>query len=50
MPVAPMPATLRAGLWSLLALLLAGAVYLMAGRGHALLIDLSAAAGSIFCF
>ena len=43
-----MPAGVKAGLWSLLALLLAGALYLVAVRGDALLIDLSAI-GAIFC-
>jgi len=47
---AAMPGPLRAGLLAALALVFAGALYLIAVRGEALLLDLSALGQRIFCF
>jgi hypothetical protein len=47
---AAMPGRLRAGLLAALALVFAGALYLIAVRGEALLLDLSALGQRIFCF
>ena len=47
---AAMPGPLRAGLLAVLALVFAGAIYLIAVRGEALLLDLSALGQRIFCF
>jgi hypothetical protein len=44
-----MPARLRWGVVGVLGLLFAGALYLIAVRGEALLLDLSAL-GRVFCF
>jgi hypothetical protein len=46
----PMPRGLRVALWSGLALLVAGAAYLLAVRGTALMLDLSQFAGNVLCF
>lgn len=46
---AAMPARLRWGVVGVLGLLFAGALYLIAVRGEALLLDLSAL-GRVFCF
>jgi hypothetical protein len=45
-----MPAGLRRALAAAIALLLAGALYLIAVRGEALLADLSALSQRAFCF
>jgi hypothetical protein len=45
-----MPAGLRYALAAVVALLLAGALYLIAVRGEALLADLSALSQRILCF
>jgi hypothetical protein len=45
-----MPAGLRRALAVVIALLLAGALYLIAVRGEALLADLSALSQRVFCF
>ena len=47
---AGMPALLRLGLAAGLGVLLAGAAYLIAVRGEALLLDLAAFSQRIFCF
>ena len=44
-----MPARLRYAVLGAVGLLLAGALYLIAVRGEALLVDLAALAGRIFC-
>jgi hypothetical protein len=46
---APMPGGLRRGLIAALGIVFAGALYLIAVRGEALLLDLSAI-GRAFCF
>ena len=48
--VARMPGALRGLLLALLGALLAGAGYLIAVRGEALILDLSAVSQRIFCF
>jgi len=48
--VAQMPGALRGLLLALLGALLAGAGYLIAVRGEALILDLSAVSQRIFCF
>ena len=45
-----MPAAVRRTLFSVIGLMFAGALYLIAVRGQALLVDLSALSQSIFCF
>jgi hypothetical protein len=45
-----MPAPLRYTVLGAVGLLFAGALYLIAVRGEALLVDLSALSGRIFCF
>lgn len=45
-----MPASVRLALIAGVGLVLAGALYLIAVRGHALLLDLSALSGRAFCF
>ena len=45
-----MPAGVRRTLFSVIGLVFAGALYLIAVRGQALLVDLSALSQSIFCF
>jgi hypothetical protein len=45
-----MPAAVRRLLFCVIALLLAGALYLIAVRGQALLVDLSGLSQRIFCF
>jgi hypothetical protein len=45
-----MPAGVRRALVAAVALLLAGALYLIAVRGEALLADLSALSQRVFCF
>jgi hypothetical protein len=45
-----MPASLRRGLLAALGLVMAGALYLIAVRGEALLLDLSALSQRVFCF
>jgi len=47
---ARMPSALRSVLLGLLGLLLAGAGYLIAVRGEALILDLGALSQRIFCF
>jgi hypothetical protein len=47
---APMPGGLRRGLLAALAVVLAGALFLIATRGEALLLDLSALGQRVFCF
>ena len=44
-----MPRAVRLALWSVLGLLLAGAVGLVALRGNALILDLSAVMTRVFC-
>ncbi len=43
------PLAVRLVLWTLLGLLIAGALYLIAVRGEALLVDLSGLTSRIFC-
>jgi hypothetical protein len=45
-----MPAAVRFGVFGVVGLLFAGALYLIAVRGQALLVDLSALSQRIFCF
>jgi hypothetical protein len=45
-----MPSVLRTGLLAGLGALLAGAAYLLAVRGEALILDLGAVSQRIFCF
>jgi hypothetical protein len=45
-----MPGALRASLFAALAVVMVGALYLISVRGEALLLDLSALSGRIFCF
>ena len=45
----PPPLVRRAG-WSVLGVLLAGAAYLILVRGEAMIVDLSALAGKVWCF
>ena len=45
-----MPGTMRALILAAVGLVLAGALYLIAVRGEALLVDLSAFSQRIFCF
>lgn len=45
-----MPAGVRRMLFAALGLVLAGALYLVAVRGEALLLDLSAFSQRVFCF
>ncbi len=45
-----MPGGLRWGLIAAFGLVFAGALYLIAVRGEALLLDLSALGGRVFCF
>ena len=45
-----MPGPLRASLFAALAVVMVGALYLISVRGEALLLDLSALSGRIFCF
>jgi hypothetical protein len=45
-----MPPTVRRALYAVLGIVLAGALYLIAVRGEALLADLSAFSQRIFCF
>ncbi len=45
-----MPAAVRRTLFSVIGLVFAGALYLIAVRGQALLVDLSALSQRIFCF
>ena len=45
-----LPTGVRRGLLAALGLLLAGALYLVAVRGEALLLDLSALSQRMFCF
>lgn len=45
-----LPATVRRALFTAVGLLLAGALYLVAVRGEALLLDLSAFSQRVFCF
>ena len=45
-----MPRPVRAALIAFVALLLAGALYLISVRGEALLLDLSALSQRMFCF
>jgi hypothetical protein len=47
---ARMPGGLRWGLIAAFGLVFAGALYLIAVRGEALLLDLSALGGRVFCF
>jgi hypothetical protein len=47
---APMPGGLRWGLMAALAVAFAGALFLIATRGEALLLDLSALGQRVFCF
>lgn len=47
---APMPSGLRWGLMAALAVAFAGALFLIATRGEALLLDLSALGQRVFCF
>jgi hypothetical protein len=46
----PMPGTVRGVLFATIAVALAGALYLVAVRGEALLLDLSAFSQRVFCF
>jgi hypothetical protein len=46
----PMPAAARRLLFAAVAVVLAGALYLVAVRGEALLLDLSAFSQRVFCF
>jgi len=43
------PVGVRAALWISVGAVLAGALYLVAVRGEALIVDLSALSGRIFC-
>jgi len=45
-----MPGSVRLGVSLLVAVLMAGALYLISVRGTALLLDLSALSQRIFCF
>jgi hypothetical protein len=45
-----MPAAVRRALFGVIALVLAGALYLISVRGQALLVDLSGLSQRIFCF
>jgi len=45
-----MPRALRTSLLAVLSVLLAGAAYLLAVRGDALILDLAAVSQRIFCF
>jgi hypothetical protein len=45
-----MPAAVRPALFGVIGLVFAGALYLIAVRGQALLVDLSALSQRIFCF
>lgn len=45
-----MPTAVRLGVFGVISLLFAGALYLIAVRGQALLVDLSALSQRIFCF
>jgi len=45
-----MPAAVRRTLFGVIGLVFAGALYLIAVRGQALLVDLSALSQRIFCF
>ncbi len=45
-----MPAAVRRALFSVIGLVFAGALYLIAVRGQALLVDLSGLSQRIFCF
>jgi hypothetical protein len=45
-----LPGGVRRALFAALSLLLAGALYLIAVRGEALLLDLSAFSQRVFCF
>jgi hypothetical protein len=45
-----MPVSVRLALIAGVGLVLAGALYLISVRGHALLLDLSALSGRAFCF
>jgi hypothetical protein len=45
-----MPAGVRRALFGMVGLVLGGALYLIAVRGEALLVDLSALSQRIFCF
>jgi hypothetical protein len=45
-----MPAAVRFGVFGTVGFVLAGALYLIAVRGQALLVDLSALSQRIFCF
>ena len=45
-----MPVPVRYAVASVVGLLMAGALYLISVRGEALLVDLSALSGRIFCF
>jgi hypothetical protein len=45
-----MPRALRTALLAVLGALLAGAAYLLAVRGEALMLDLAAVSQRIFCF
>jgi hypothetical protein len=45
-----MPAGVRRALFGVVGLVMAGALYLIAVRGQALLVDLSALSSRIFCF
>ena len=47
---APMPGGLRWGLMAALAIAFAGALFLIATRGEALLLDLTALGQRLFCF
>ena len=46
----PMPGNVRRALFAALGLVLAGSLYLVAVRGEALLLDLSALSQRVFCF
>lgn len=45
-----MPASVRLAVFGVVGLVFAGALYLLAVRGQALLVDLSALSQRIFCF
>lgn len=49
-PRQAMPAGVRRALFAVVGLVFAGALYLIAVRGEALLVDLSALSQRIFCF
>ena len=44
------PAAVRRGIFALVALVGLGAIYLIAVRGEAIIVDLTALAGRVWCF